>query len=353
MTTHFRIGHLTAMVVVLVASNAATLFAQTPPYRFSGTVFGDYYSFADHHDEKWDGQHGFWMRRAYVTYDHAFTPRIAARLRFEANSNGKLAGGGITPYIKDAHVRWTYHGRQQVMLGIQPTLTFEFIESFWGLRHIEKAPLDLYRWDSSRDFGVTASGPVNEANTLKYAVQFGNESGSNAETDKFKAYRMAARYETPAGFSVEGYLSRFSRNDNANWITAQAFAGYRRKKARVGFQYSWQQRQAAEGSAAADAEFDLVSVFAVWDPKPQKFTVFARRDFYTDPCGSRCAEIDYLPLSGDAKFTTTIAGVEYYLQSNVRFSPNLEWVDYGRPPVTSVARPADDIVLRATFLWSW
>jgi hypothetical protein len=324
-----------------------------PPYRFSGLVFGDYYSFVDHHDAKWDGQHGFWMRRAYFTYDHTFTPRITTRLRFEANSNGKLAGGAITPYVKDAYVRWTYYGRQQVTLGIQPTLSFDFIESFWGLRHIEKTPLDLYRWDSSRDFGITASGPMNEANTLKYAVQFGNESGSNAETDKFKAYRLAARYETPAGFSVEGYFSQFNRDKDADWITAQAFAGYRQKKGRAGFQYSWQQRQAATGSTASDQEFDLVSVFGVWDARPQKFSVFARADFYTDPCGSRCPDIDYLPISGDAKFTTTIAGVEYYVHGNLRFSPNVEWVAYGTPTRAGVATPADDTVFRATFFWSW
>jgi len=324
-----------------------------PPYKFSGLVFGDYYYFSDHHDSKWESQQGFWMRRAYFTYDHTFSPRITTRFRLEVNSNGRLAGGSITPYVKDAYLRWTYYGRQHVTLGIQPTLSFEFVETFWGLRHIEKTPLDLYRWDSSRDFGVTASGPLNEANTIKYSAQFGNESGSNAETDKFKAYRFAARYETPAGFSVEGTFSQFNRDKNADSFTAQAFAGYRVKRGRVGFQYSYQNRQAAEGSTAEDVEQDLVSVFGVWDPKPQKFSAFLRLDFYDDPCGLGCIGIDYLPISGDARFTTTIAGIEYYIHPSVRFSPNVEWVTYGTPGQAGVSTPGDDIVARATFFWTW
>ncbi len=208
----------------------------TPGWRISGYVFGDYYYFAEDHDAKVEGQHGFWLRRAYFTYDHTLSPKFAIRLRLEMNSNGKFAGGALTPYVKDAYLRWTYYGRQQVMLGIQPTLSFDFVESVWGLRHIEKTPLDLYKWDSSRDFGVTLSGPMNEANTLKYAVQYGNESGSNAETDVFKAVRVAARYEPSQGFFVEGMFAQFARDKDADRLTAQVFGGYRAKKVRVGAQ---------------------------------------------------------------------------------------------------------------------
>jgi hypothetical protein len=323
-----------------------------PPYKFSGLVFGDYYYFASNHDAKWESQQGFWMRRAYFTFDYTFSPKITTRFRLEANSNGKLAGGSVTPYVKDAYLKWTYTARQQVTLGIQPTLSFDFIESFWGLRHIEKTPLDLYRWDSSRDFGVTFSGPINEANTLKYSAQFGNESGSNAEIDKYKAYRLAARYEVNPGLSVEGYFSQFNRDKNADWTTAQVFAGYRAKKARVGLQYSHQNRQAADGSTASDVTQALTSVFAVFDPKPQKFSAFLRMDFYNNPC-TLCAGIDYLPLDASARFTYVLAGVEYYLHPSVRFSPNVEWVTYGTPAKAGVPTPKDDVVMRATFFWAW
>src|SRR4029078_870127 len=95
------------------------------------------------------------------------------------------------PFIKDAYLRWTFYGRQQVTVGIQPSLTFDFLEGVLGLRHIEKPPLDLYRMDSSLDTGFTVAGPINESATLKYQAQFGNESGNSGQTDRFKARRTA------------------------------------------------------------------------------------------------------------------------------------------------------------------
>jgi hypothetical protein len=323
-----------------------------PPYKFSGLMFGDYYYFSQDHDPKWAGQQGFWFRRIFFTFDYTFTPKITTRLRLEANSNGKLAGGSLTPYVKDAYLRWTYYRRQHATLGIQPTSGIEFVESVWGLRHIEKTPLDLYRWDSSRDMGVSFAGPLNDANTLKYNVEFGNESGNNAETDKSKAVRVSARYEANPGFTLEGYVSQFNRDTSADWLTAQVFAGYRMKKARVGFQYAYQDRHAAEGTTATDLQQRVVSVFAVVDPKPQKFSVFARLDRYNDPCPD-CAGIDYLPIDTNEPFTLLITGVEYYIHPSVRFSPNVEWVSYGTPQKAGIATPKDDVVFRVTFFWTW
>ena len=158
-----------------------------PPYRFTGLMFGDYYSFAQNHLPAWEDQHGLWLRRVYFTYDHTFSPRLSTRFRLEMNSNGKLAGGALTPFVKDAYLRWNLYGRQALVVGIQPSLTFDYIEGVWGLRHIEKTPLDLYRVDSSRDTGVTLSGPMNETQTLKYAFQYGNESGNNGSTGSPRA----------------------------------------------------------------------------------------------------------------------------------------------------------------------
>jgi hypothetical protein len=354
------LGWATAALTFAIAGAVAS--AQTPasspdpppapPYKFSGLVFGDYYYFSQDHDPKWQNQQGFWFRRLYFTFDYVFTPKVSTRFRLEMNSNGKLDGGALTPYVKDAYLRWTFFGRQQLTLGIQPSLTIDFIDTFWGLRHVEKTPLDLYRWDSSRDTGVTVSGPLNEANTLKYFVQFGNESGSNAETDKFKALRLTARYEANPGLTVEGTYGSFARDQNADRTTMQVIAGYRAKKGRAGFQYAYQKRSAAAGSTSPDLELDVFSGFAVADLKPQKVSVFARVDRYADPCPD-CASIDYLPIDTSTKFALVIAGAEYYLIPSVRFSPNVEWVNYSAPADSAIPKPKDDIVWRATFYWVW
>ena len=320
------------------------------PFRLTGLVFGDYYGFASNHLPAFEDQHGLWLRRGYFTFDYTHNPRVSSRLRFEMNSNGKLAGGALTPYVKDAYVRWNFHGRQNLMLGIQPSLTFEFVESIWGLRHIEKTPLDLYRVDSSRDTGVTLFGPLNETQTMRYAVQFGNESGNNAEADKFKGYRAVVRHETNPGFSVEGMFGHFNRSGDADRTTGQVFLGYRQPNARFGVQYSYQKRQAPSGSPASDVELKVASAFVVAEVKPQKVWAFLRADRVASPC-SDCTGIDYLPIASGTPFTFVLAGIEYYLLPNVRFSPNIEFVSYSTP--ASGQKPKNDAVARLTFYWAW
>lgn len=324
--------------------------APAPAGRIHGLVFGDYYSFGSSHLANFNQQHGFWLRRAYLGYDHRFTPAVSMRLRLEMNSNGKMAGGSLTPYVKDAYIRWMFRGRHGMTIGIQPSLTFEFTEAVWGLRHIEKTPIDLYRADSSRDTGISVAGPLNAANTLKYAVQYGNESGNNAETNKFKSFRATARYETNPGISIEGMYGHFSRAGNADRTTGQIFVGYRAPRARLGFLYTMQKRKIANG-AGPDIDLNIASGFGVFDVKRQKLTLFARVDKVNDPC-SDCSGIDYLPIANSAPFLTAIAGLEYYLQPSLRVSPNIEYVTYDDPP-SGAPKPRRTSVARLTFYWAW
>ncbi len=323
-----------------------------PPYKFSGLVFGDFYNFNADHVAKFDQQNGFWFRRLYFSYDQTLSPKVSMRWRLEMNSNGTMAGGSLAPYVKDGWIRWNYYGRQMVMLGIQPTTSFDFIDTFWGLRHIEKTADDLYKLDSSRDFGVTLSGPINEAGTLKYSAQVANDSSSNAEVDKNKALRFEARYETNPGFVVEGYVGVFSRALGADRTTYQAFAGYQDKMGRVGFQYTYQQRKPASTAAAGtpDTKLHVLSGFGVYHLKPGKVSIFARVDRFNDPTPDG-AGIDYLPIDTKEAFTFATGGLEVYIIPNLRVSPNVEFVKYSNP-VTG-AKPKDDTVARVTFYWTW
>lgn len=347
---------LTLSVAATVASAQAPASPPDPPpeprYKFSGLVFGDFYQFSQNHDPAWEGQAGFWLRRIYATFDYAFAPRLSTRLRLEMNSNGQLGDERITPYVKDAYLRWTYFGRQQLTLGIEPSLSIEFVESVWGLRHVEKTPLDLYKWDSSRDTGLTLSGPLNDAGTLSYGVQSGTEQSDYAELKRLRDVRVAARYDAKPGLAVEGMLAWLGRDLVTSRLTAHVFAGYRAASARAGFLYSRQARHAAEGPAGPDLALDVYSGFAVADLKPKKVSVFARVDRHGDPCPD-CSNIDYLPISTDAPFTLVVTGVEYYIHPSVRFSPNVEWVHYSAPADSAIAQPKDDLVWRATFYWAW
>jgi hypothetical protein len=328
-----------------------------PPWRISGYMFGDYYYVSQHHptDPEWQGQQGFWFRRIYFTYDYDLSSKLTTRFRLEMNSPGNLQGEGLTPYVKDAYIRWTYSKGQLIYLGISPTATFNWIEGFYGLRHIEKTPVDLYRFDSSRDFGVTFEGG---SKPVAYVVQVGNDSGQRSETDTFKAFRFEGRFEQNPGFALEAFYANFQRSDDMDEALYQVFGGFRRPTVRAGLQYV--RDSISSGSSAPDTNVNTTSAFGVFDVAPKKATLFARVDWVsgnndkTTGTGVPGVDgIDYLHLSNQHNFNFILGGFEWYFHPNFRMGPNVEVVNYGNGPPVNGAPIKNDVFWRITFYWTF
>lgn len=326
-----------------------------PSGKIIGLAFGDFYWFSNHHDPRFDGQQGFWLRRAYLGYDHAFSSTMSMRLRLEMNSNGALAGGNLVPFVKDAYFNWKYHGRQQARLGIEPSLTFDSEEGFWGLRHIEKTPADLYGIDSSRDFGLAVSGPIGEQG-VSYAAQFGNDSGNGSENNKFKVVRLLGLFEAKSGLRVEGIFNYGKRPNGQDRTTAKGLLGFKKNAFRFAGQYLWQERQSG-AAETPDTKIHIWSGFGSWDVKPNKASLFGRFDSVKGDQGGAdiglpgADGIAFLALSDGAPFKLFIAGLEFHLDRSIRISPHVEWVNYDDPATGPSI--GDDVIPRLTFYWAW
>jgi hypothetical protein len=337
-----------------------------PTGKFSGLVFGDYYWYFDRHQDgissndptPIEGQHGLWFRRIYATYDFTYNEKLTTRFRLEMNSSGDFTGGDLVPFVKDAYVKWAYNGKQELTLGIHPTLTFDWFDGFWGLRHIEKTPADLYRLDSSRDFGFSFDGPT-PLDGLTYAAQFGNESGNGSETQEGKILRLESRYEREQGLALEGFYSFGTRPAGEHRQTAQGIAGVRGDAGRIGGQYLWQQRRSGQAGVPHQT-ISVWSGFGVWEFMPKRASAFLRADSVSGRLGDLetglpgAEGIDYWLLSSQSPFTTWIVGGEWYLHPAVRLSPNLEIVRYENEP-DPVNEPGrrQDALFRVTFFWTF
>jgi len=352
---------------VFAKPKAAAPPSPYPAGKFSGLMFGDYYWYDTWHQDaisasntnKVQGQQGFWLRRAYFTYDLAFASNLSMRFRLEANSNGQFAGGNLNPFVKDAYLKWTFTGKQVATLGIQPSLTFDAEESFWGLRHIEKTPADLYRIDSSRDFALTVGGPISAVKGLNYAAQFGNDSGNGSETDKYKTLRFLGMYDVNPGLHLEGVYDYHKRANGQNRTTAKGLAGYRTKQFRAAAEYLYQKRESGKDNVP-DQKIDIWSAFAYWEFSPKKGDVFFRFDDVKGKLGSVDTGlpggdgIDYWILSTKQPFKTYIFGGEWWLHPSIRFSPNVEMVQYDNDPdPVKFAGRDQDRIFRFTFYWTF
>jgi hypothetical protein len=325
-----------------------------PSGKVNGLAFGDFYWFADHHDAKFDHQQGFWFRRVYLGYDLAFNPTMSIRTRLEMNSNGLFAGGGLTPFLKDAYFTWKYHGAHQARLGIEPSLTFDSEEGFFGLRHIEKTPADLYGIDASRDFALAFTGPIGEGG-LSYGLQVGNDSSQNSETDKFKVVRFLGLYEARSGVRVEGNFNYGKRPSGQDRTTAKGLVGFKKNAFRGDAEYLWQKRKS--GTATPNTTIRIWSAFANWDIKPKRAALFARFDSVKAKKGGAdvglpgADAIAFWSFSNAAPFKLTLAGLEFYVRGSIRISPNVEWVSYDDPATGPSINK--DVVPRLTFFWSF
>jgi hypothetical protein len=339
-----------------------------PNFKLGGLLFGDYYYYDKWHQSQIsstntngvESQQGFWMRRVYLTADFNITEKFTTRFRLEANSNGMFTNpGNVTPFVKDAYLRWTYYGKHQMTVGIQPTLTFDSEEGFWGLRHIEKTPADLYRIDSSRDFGFTMSGPIDALKGLSYGGQIANDSANGSETDKYKTARFLALFDKNPGIHVEGVFNYGKRPAGQHRTTAKGELGYRGKLFRVAGEYLYQKRES--GNATPDQKIDIWSAFGVWEFAPKKAEVFFRFD---DVKGKRggvdtglpgADGIDYVILSPAQPFKFYIFGFEYFLlHPSIRIGPNVEIAKYDNDPNPTTAPGRDqDRIFRITFFWTF
>jgi hypothetical protein len=355
-----RLSRTLAALVALALPAAA--FGRTPPptappkaedapapaFKISGLAFGDYYYVAQSHRDDFVGQNGFWIRRLYFTYDHTLSKAFSVRVRLEANSKGDFKSTGVnTPYVKDAWLRWTF-GAQALSAGLAPTPNIEFVEAFQGYRHVEKTPIDLYRWDGSRDLGLLVQGGLGQEGRTRYPFQFGNGAGTGSETDASKTVRGQLLHRFANGLVLEGYADWQDRPDGRDVSTLEALAGWQGKAWRVSLQYAQQVRRAS-GPDGSDLALDFLSAFAVVQLSP-RVAALARADRNFDPIPNG-GTIDYVPFSDQAKSVFGYVAVDVALAKAVHLVPNVQMTVYGEAEDGST--PGTDLVPRLTLFVTW
>ncbi len=320
---------------------------EKPEGKFSGYMFGDYYYFANSHNPALKDLNGFQLRRVYFTYDYKYNSNWAMRLRLEmATPDGfNNNAGKAVPFVKDAYISYKADNTKFI-LGISPTPTWEVIESTWGYRSVEKTPLDLQKFGSSRDFGLAVKGQFGNNGIFKYHAMFANGNGNKSEFNPGKKVLLSlGLYPTKEFiFEIYGDYSRIATDQNT--YTLQGFAAYKTDKFRIGVQYAYQTR---EFPSASDLNLEIGSIFAAANVA-NNLNVFARADRNFDPNASG-EKIAYLPFDKTAKSTFIVAGLDFSPVHNVHLMPNVEIITYDTDG--GIVTPDTDVVPRLTFYFKF
>ena len=305
-------------------------------FRLGGLLFGDGYHVASHHTTSGDGATGFVLRRGYLTANFDLGDRWRGRARIEVNQDGEFERYSFDTRLKDLYLARTI-GRQELVIGLAPTLTYDLIESTWGARYLMRTPLDL-QGVSSRDTGITLKGSLGDGGRVGYRAMYGsgleyaNQGGGG---DKLMG---AITWSLASGVQIDVYADYEKRAGNTDRNTWQVFAGHKTNTLRWGLQYSHQDRQ-------DDPTLELASAFVVraWR---ENLSFIGRVDRLLEP-SPRGDRIAYVPFDPSARATMMLAGVEYRAASVFRITPNVIWTTYDRN--ADGVRPDDDLHLRITF----
>jgi len=326
-------------LVILLLLLCLTVSAEDKPVTISGYLFGDYYYVSSNHDPALEGKNGFWVRRAYITFDRALSDELSARLRFEMNSPGDFkTNATLEPFVKDAYIKWKQSAKMDLLIGISPTPTWELIEKVWGYRSVEKTPVDLQRMGSSRDFGIALTGAFDDAKKYRYHVIAGNGSGTGSETNDGKKIAFAVSTSPVKAVTVELYADRDDRPGDTDRTLLQVFAALQREHYRAGLQYSHQQRD------GEDISLDVASAFVVYDLR-ENISLLGRVDRMFDP-NPEGDKIPYLPFDTTSKSTLFLAGVDWKVHKSFSVIPNVEVVTYDDGA-------GNDVVPRVTFFYTF
>lgn len=314
--------------------------------ELNGLMFGDYYYIFSHNNSSLKGQNGFWFKRIYFTYDYKISERWSTRFRLEMNSPGDFkTKDTLKPFVKDAYLQWK-RGNQNIILGISPTPTWEYVESFWGYRSVEKTPVDLYKMGDSRDFGVALRGSLGKRGLFSYHLMFGNGEGVRSEVNKEKRFMGSFLIKPFKCISFELYGDYAQGASHTNYWTYQGLLGCRWERGRIGIQYVHQVKQ--QGWEKNDLKIDVLSVLGAYNVY-RKVTFFFRYDRMYKPLPV-ASTINYVPMNENAPFHMGIVGVDLKISESISFIPNVMAVLYDE---YNNFRPKNDIYLRVTFFYSF
>jgi hypothetical protein len=261
------------------------------------------------------------------------------------NSAGDFSSKSkLTPVVKDAYLKWKA-GRHSVILGISGTPTWGLIEKIWGYRSVEKTPLDLHKYASSRDFGAAFKGSLDQNKKVNYHLMISNGASNGSENNDGKKGMLALSAAVGNGIVVEGYVDYEERPGDSNRYTLQGFAAYQAKTAKIGVQFAHQNRQ----TTGSDVTLQVASAFAT-GKLLEKIWGFTRVDRLLDanPDG---AKISYIPFEKTAKSTFFVGGIDFRPAKDIHFMPNVEVIRYDE--TGNGVSPDTDIIPRFSFYYKF
>ena len=304
----------------------SAIMMSVPGYTddINGYIIPEYYfNLSSPEDAAYNGHHGFWIRRIYFGYNTQLSDKFSARVRLEINSPA-FEEGTMVPYVKDAFLKYKLGRGASLIFGITEPPSFNKIKNWWGFRFLEKTAPNLFKFASSRDFGIALDGKTKKG--LVYTLMYGNYSSYKSEDNKGKCIYGRIGYQTQILFvEANGHIANDGSN---NYTYFTFFGGLKNDRGRCGASFHYKNRKPGEGDGKNTS---VLSAFGILKLR-KKTEVILRYDHFLK---KNLVDVGgYLPVASSHKARLLIAGFNLKVHKMIQICPNIKYIFYsgsGRP----------------------
>jgi len=254
----------------------------------------------------------FQLSRAYFTFTNKVSDNISYKFQTDIGSGGATA---YTVYLKNANLAWKSDFGKFVF-GLQGMNMFGIQEGNWGYRFIEKSAMDLNKYSSSADLGISWEKSLG---ALTPSVQLSNGTGyKKAEDDKYKKLSFRLLYgeaKLKKGFNAgvslslesEDYLDANTETQKGSTQVLGVFGGFAAGPLKIGGEFAMR-----NNSMDTDKSANFVSAYANYKISDQ-LSGFGRLDLVDQDSDT----------DGDG-FNYLILGMNYQIEKVLNIAPTMK-----------------------------
>ena len=242
------------MKKIIIIILLVTIYGQDEQVKFSGVTYFDYtYDFT----ENATNDAGFDLKRAYFTYEKILSEQISYKFQTDVGQLEVIDPDGengtkksqFVAYLKNAKIDWKLGKNNKLVIGMQGMNMFNVTEKTWGLRFLQKSPMDKYKFSSSADMGIGIYDKMGYDNfKLHSSILITNGTGyKKSENDKHKKLSFQFVFGETKLIKKDGFnigisysTEQYNTNETSdinNKTATSIFAGYASKGLRFGAEF--------------------------------------------------------------------------------------------------------------------
>ena len=320
--------------LLLLLLFVATILSQG---QFSGVT---YFNYSYNLTENAENNKGFGLKRVYFTYEQRLSENLSYKFQTDVgqldvieiptssgwDNDTKTQKTQYVTYLKIAKVDWK-SPLGQLIIGLQGMNIFNITEKTWGLRFLEKSPMDKYEFSSSADMGI---GYIGKFNNLNYSIMFTNGSGyKSSENDKYKKIstqfvygekKLVKRdgFNVGSSFSIEPYDYEDDNNiiSTKNKTLIAFYGGYAANDFRIGAEFD------IHRDDGTDITKQIIAGYMNYKLS-DKINILGRLDIF-DPWTESTDDLNTNNINEEKDSETNIiAGFNYIPTKGLTITPNI------------------------------